>query len=283
VTAVGPPPEPDGGTSDLEQVNAPRSAWRRDTVGRPASWWQRLVGIAVLFAVWELAGRTGWMDKHTLPAPSTVLDLAWEMTRDGTLPSALWASSRRVLLALVVGAPVGAALALVAGQSRAGDAVVDANLQVLRYVPILALQPLLIRWLGVGETTKITLLGIGVAFPVYVNTYAAVRGIDARYHDLADVLHLTRRQRLRRVVVPGALPGFMVGFRYAAAVAWLLLIVAEQINANDGLGRLTAEAQAFLRTDRIVVVILMYALLGVTCDLAIRGAELWVLRWRRRR
>jgi sulfonate transport system permease protein len=151
---------------------------------------------------------------------------------------------------------------------------------VLRYVPILALQPLLLLWLGVGQVAKVALLAIGVAFPVYVNTYAAVRGLDARYHELADVLRLTHWQRLRRIVAPGALGGFLVGFRYAAAVAWLLLIVAEQINTREGLGQLMVRAQAFGRTERIVVVILVYTVLGVVFDIVIRAAERWLLRWR---
>ena len=107
-----------------------------------------------------------------------MLTAGWDLLRDGTLTEALWASLQRVLWGLGIGIPLGVVLALVAGLSRPGDDLVDANMQMLRFVPIIALQPLLIVWLGVGETAKITLIVLGVAFPIYVNTSAAIRSID---------------------------------------------------------------------------------------------------------
>lgn len=270
----------DADADDLERIEVVPASRRRSG---HATALERLGGVAILFACWEAGARLGWIDQRSLSAPSSVIDVAWQMTRDGTLQTALWASTVRVLWALAIGAPVGAALALIAGLTRTGDALVDANVQVIRYVPIIALQPLLILWLGVGEVAKISLIAVGVALPVYVNTYAAVRAIDTRYHELADVLHLGPWERMRRMLLPGAAGGFLVGFRYASAVAWLLLIVAEQTNANEGLGRLMGEAQAFLRSDRIVLVVVVYAALGVACDLAIRAAERYVLRWQARR
>ncbi len=263
----------------LERVplDGARAARRQSST---ASTIGRLAGIAALFAVWELAARTGWLDERTLGAPSSVVDTAWDMFRDRTLPRALWASTQRVLWALLFGATAGAALAVVAGHSRAGDAVVDANMQILRYVPILAVQPLLILWFGIGETTKVVLLAVGVAFPVYLNTQHAIRSIDAKHHELADVLGLTAWQRIRRVVAPGALGGFLLGVRYASAVAWLLLIFAEQTNAEEGLGRLMANAQAFSKSDVIVLVIITYTALGVASDLTVRTVERFALRWR---
>lgn len=244
---------------------------------------ERLVGVALLFAGWELASRVGWLDEGTLGAPSTMATVGWDMIRDGSLGGALAASARRVASALGLGVAVGAALALVAGLSRAGDAAVDANMQMLRYVPVLAVQPLLIMWFGIGETAKVVLIALGVIFPVYINTASAVRAIRGRYHEIADVLGLTAWQRLRRVVIPGALGGFLVGLRYAAAVAWLLVIVAEQTNADQGIGPIMVRAQAFMNTDVIVVCVVTYASVGVACDLAIRRLERWATRWEPRR
>lgn len=272
----------DDAPADLERLSWSTTAARRPA-GGVATAGQRLAGVALLFVVWEIAARAGWLNERTLRAPSTVADVGWDMVRDGTLPAALRASGRRVLLALAIGTPAGAALALIAGLSRAGDAVVDANLQVLRYVPILSLQPLLIVWLGVGEASKVALLAVGAAFPIYINTHAAIRAIHVHYHELADVLSLSSWQRIRRVVIPGSIGGFLIGLRYASAVTWLLLIVAEQINARDGLGRLMANAQAFLKTDVIVVIIVVYTALGVASDLLIRAAERYLLRWQARR
>jgi sulfonate transport system permease protein len=234
-----------------------------------------------MFALWELAARLGWLNEHTIGAPSTAVSTGWTMIRDGTLPAAVHASTRRVAFAVLLGLPVGAGLAVVAGMSTPGDALIDANIQILRYVPILAIQPLLILWFGIGETTKVVLLALGVAFPVYINTQHAVRTVLAQHRELSQVLHLSSWQRIRRLVGPGAAPGFLVGVRHGSATVWLLLIFAEQTNASSGLGRLMANAQAFSKIDVIVVVIVVYTTLGIGCDLAIRTIERFALRWQR--
>jgi len=240
---------------------------------------ERLAGVALLLALWELAAAAGWLRPDILAAPSAVLTVGWDLARDGTLAEALWASLQRVGWGLGLGIPLGTALALVAGLSRVGDDVVDANMQMLRFVPILGLQPLLIVWLGVGETTKITMIVLGVAFPIYVNTSAAVRAIDPGHLELATVLGLGRFDRLRRVVLPGARAGFLVGLRMATGVAWLLLVFAEQINASSGIGYLMVRAQTFFQTDVIVVCLVVYAVLGLVSDAVVRALEGRLLRW----
>ena len=241
---------------------------------------ERLAGVALLLAVWELAGAAGWLRPDVLAAPSSVLTVGWDLARDGTLGEALWASLQRVGWGLGLGIPLGTTLALVAGLSRVGDDVVDANMQMLRFVPILGLQPLLIVWLGVGETTKISMIVLGVAFPIYVNTSAAVRAIDPGHLELAAVLGLGPVERLRRVVLPGARAGFLVGLRMATGVAWLLLVFAEQINASSGIGYLMVRAQTFFQTDVIVVCLVVYAVLGLVSDAVVRALEARLLRWR---
>ncbi|MFN8050696.1 MAG: ABC transporter permease [Acidimicrobiales bacterium] len=240
---------------------------------------ERLVGVVILFAVWEAAARVGWLSPRTLAGPSTVLTAGWDLARDGTLGHALWASLQRVLWGLAIGVPTGTVLALVASLTRIGDDLLDSNVQMLRFVPIIALQPLLILWLGIGESAKISLIVLGVSFPIYVNTYAAVRAIPPGYDELAQVVGLRRRTKLRRVVLPGAVPGFVVGLRMATAAAWLLLVFAEQLNASSGLGYLMIRAQTFFQSDVIVVCLVVYAVLGLTSDALVRFTERRVLRW----
>lgn len=240
---------------------------------------ERLVGVVLFFALWELAARVGWLSPQVLAGPSTVLTAGVDMVRDGTLGGAMWASLQRVLWGLAIGIPLGGALALLAGLSRTGEDLLDANVQMLRFVPIIGLQSLLILWLGLGETTKVSLIVLGVAFPVYVNTFSAIRAADPRYGELSAVVGLTRRQHLRQVVVPGALPGFLVGIRMATAVAWLLLVFAEQLNAQSGLGYLMIRAQTFFQSDVIVVCLVTYAVLGLLSDGLVRSLERRFLRW----
>jgi sulfonate transport system permease protein len=244
---------------------------------------ERLIGVVVFFALWETAARVGWLSPTILAGPSTVLTVGWDLLRNGTLTDAIWTSLQRVVWGLAIGIPVGTALALLAGLSRPGDDAIDANMQMLRFVPIIALQPLLIVWLGVGETTKITLIVLGVVFPIYVNASAAVRSVSPGYHELANVVGLSRTQKLRKVVLPGALPGFLVGLRIAVAVAWLLLVFAEQINATSGIGFLMTRAQTFFQTDVIVVCLITYAVLGLLTDGGVRFLERHLLSWQAER
>jgi sulfonate transport system permease protein len=240
---------------------------------------ERFIGVVLLFAFWELASQVGWLSADVLSAPSKVVSVGWDMFRDGTLAPALWASLTRVLWGFVIGVPIATALAVAAGLTRVGDDLIDRNIQMLRFVPVIGLQSVLILWLGIGETVKITLIVIAVAFPVYVNTYSAIRQIDPGYHELARVVGLGRVAQIRRVVLPGAMPGFLVGLRLAAAVAWLVLVFAEQINATNGLGYLIIRAQTFFQSDVIVVCLLVYAVLGLITDTLIRLLEKGLLRW----
>ena len=240
---------------------------------------ERLLGVVLLFALWELASRLGSIAPNILAGPSTILTAGTDLVQDGTLGASQWASLQRVLWGMAIGIPIGTVLALIAGLSRLGDNLVDANVQMLRFVPIIALQPLLVVWLGVGETVKISLIVLGVAFPIYVNTSSAMKSLDPRYRELADVVRLNRRQLIRRVVLPGALPGFLVGLRLATAVAWLLLVFAEQINATSGIGYMMTRAQIFNQTDVIVVGLVTYAVLGLLSDSLVRFLERRLLRW----
>jgi sulfonate transport system permease protein len=240
---------------------------------------KRLLGVVALFSLWQLASEAGWLDPQTLAAPSTVLRSGADLISEGTLGSALWASLQRVVWGLGIGVVLGTVLALVAGLSRLGDNMVDSNVQMLRFVPIIGLQPVLIMWLGIGETTKISLIVIGVAFPVYVNTYSAIRSLPPGYHELATVVDLGRLARLRRVVLPGVLPGFLVGLRMATGVAWLLLVFAEQMNAHTGLGFLMVQAQTFFQSEVVVFCLVVYAVLGLISDFIVRALERRLLRW----
>jgi sulfonate transport system permease protein len=240
---------------------------------------ERLLGVVAFFAIWQIASSAGWLSPQVLAGPNTVLTVGWDMARDGSLGSALWASLQRVLWGMGLGIPIGALLALAAGLTRVGDDAIDANVQMLRFVPIIGLQPLLILWLGIGETAKISLIVLGVAFPVYVNTYAAIKSLNPGFLELSSVVGLSRTKLLSKIVLPGALPGFLVGLRMATGVAWLLLVFAEQINAHSGLGYLMIRAQTFFQTDVIVVCLIVYAVLGLISDGLVRALERRLLRW----
>jgi sulfonate transport system permease protein len=240
----------------------------------------RLISPVAILVLWQLASASGLLPAQRLAGPGTILRTAWNLIQDGTLPQALAVSVQRVAIGAVVGCSIGILLGLVAGLSRWGDTLLDPPLQMLRTLPFLGLVPLLILWFGIGEVPKIVLISLGCTFPLYLNTYAGIRSVDRRLLDLAASLRLTRWELIRAVILPGALPQVLVGLRYGLGVAWLSLIVAEQVNANAGLGQMIMDARDFIRTDVIVVGLLVYALLGLLTDAAVRLVERRALAWR---
>ncbi len=234
----------------------------------------------LLLAAWEAACRSGLIAAHTLAPPSTVLLTMGAMIRSGELPANLLVSFWRVGLGLGIGVTLGVALGLVAGLSRRGEAMVDPLVQIKRTIPVVALAPLFIVWFGIGETPKVALIAFATIFPVYLNLYNGIRGVDRRLLDAARSFGLSQRELIVHVILPGALPSLLVGLRYALTVAIVMLVIAEQINASAGLGFLVNNARDFMRTDIIVVCLMVYALLGLGADTLIRIVEDRALAWR---
>ncbi|TYB44123.1 ABC transporter permease [Actinomadura chibensis] len=241
----------------------------------------RAVSPPALLILWQIASGTGLLSDRLLPSPATVARTAATLTADGTLGAAVAVSLQRALIGFALGAAAGLALALAAGLSRAGEGLLDPPLQMLRALPLFGLIPLFILWFGIGETPKVILVAFGVLFPIYLNTYAGIRGVDAKLAEVGHVLRLGRIALIRHIVLPGALPQALVGLRQSLGVAWLALIVAEQINASEGLGFMINDAREFLRVDIVVLGLLVYAVLGLATDALVRLAERRALSWRR--
>ena len=243
--------------------------------------WQRILSPVAILGVWEAIPRAGLLPEDKLPAPSAVLRAGWTLTLDGALGTQLAASLTRVGIGLAIGGILALTLGAVAGLIRLGDDLVDPPVQAARMLPHLALVPLLIVWVGIGEEMKITLVALGAFFPLYFNVYAGIRDIDERLVEAAKTCGLGQLARLRHVVLPGALPSLFLGLRLAIGAAWLSLVVGEQTNTQSGIGFLMMEARDFSQTDIIVLGLFVYALLGLLSDLLLRVAERRTLQWRR--
>ena len=241
---------------------------------------RRWVSPIAIIAVWQLLCMGGFIDPRTMAAPSDIAQTAVELIKDGTLGAETLVSLQRVVLGLVIGGTIGLSLAIVAGLSRIGDDAVDPPMQMLRTLPHLGLISLFITWFGLGETPKVTLIAMGACFPLYLNTLGGIRGIDRKVLEAARSMHLTRRQQIRHVIIPGALPQTLTGLRQSLGIAWLSLIVAETIPTDAGLGHMINDAREFLQIDVIVVGLAVYALLGLTTDAIVRYIERRALAWR---
>ncbi|MGW4701231.1 ABC transporter permease [Streptomyces sp. NPDC004285] len=262
---------------DVESLIPARRPGRRPAVPR---WLRRTAGPVLLLVLWQASSAAGILPADVLASPGTIARAAGALVGDGTLPTAMGVSLRRVAVGLLLGGVVGIALALVSGLSRLGEDLVDAPVQMLRTVPWVGLIPLFIIWLGIGEAPKVALIALGVAFHLYLNVYAGIRGVDAQLVEAGESLGLGRWGLVRHVVLPGALPGAMTGLRYSLATAWLALVFGESINADAGIGFLMNQAREFFRTDVIVVCLVVYAVLGLLADALVRTLERLLLQWR---
>lgn len=239
------------------------------------------IGPALLIAIWILGSATGLIDPRILSAPWTVATTAVDLIVEGRLQANLAISGSRALQGLALGIVIGTALALASGLSRWGEALIDGPVQIKRAIPTLALIPLLILWFGIGETMKVTVITLAVIVPIYIHTHNGLRTIDNRYVELAETLRMSHFEFITQVVLPGALPGFLLGLRFALTSAWLSLVVVEQINATSGLGYMIELARTYGQTNVILVGLVVYALLGLLSDALVRLIAKRTLSWRR--
>lgn len=239
------------------------------------SWAVPVVGLAI----WELLARGGWISPQVLPAPSTVASTAWNLVGDGRLFTDLGVSLLRAAAGLAIGGSIGFALGIAVGFSRLAEALLDRPIQMIRAIPFLALLPLVIIWFGVDEGGKIFLVALAVVFPIYINTVLGIRQIDPKLLELGRVTGLSRRELVLDIILPGAMPSVLAGVRYALAVAWLALVIAETVATNRGIGFLAMDAREFLQTNVIVLTILIYAGIGVGADGLARLLERRLLAW----
>jgi sulfonate transport system permease protein len=240
----------------------------------------RLSSPVVLVVLWQLLSATGLIPQDVLPAPQLIFDAGLQLIENGKLVEALAVSGLRVVEGLLLGGLIGIALGVAVGLSQWFEATVDPPLQMLRALPHLGLIPLFILWFGIGELPKVLLVALGVSFPLYLNTFSAIRQVDPKLLETADVLGFSLWQRLRIIILPSAAPQVLVGLRQSLAIGWLTLIVAEQINADKGIGFLINNARDFLRIDIIIFCLVVYALLGITTDAVVRALEQRALRYR---
>lgn len=210
-----------------------------------------------------------------------MIDAGVRLAESGELSRALVSSLQRVVLGLGFGVAGGMVIAVLAGWSRIGESLLDSTMQVIKAVPSVALAPLFVVWLGIDEAPKVLLIALSTSMPIYMNTYGAIRNLDVRLVETGRLLGLGQREIVRHVVVPSTVPAFLVGLRVSMANAWIALIFAEQINAENGLGKLMSDARTWLRLDIMMLLLVIYAVLGLSSYSFVRFLERRLLQWRR--
>jgi len=235
----------------------------------------------LVIAVWEALSRSGIINPMILPAPSRVL-LRWiDYFKSGELPRDAVSSLYRVMMGFVIGTGLALPIGLVMGASRSAYAYLNPFVQVLRPIPPIAFVPLAILWFGLGNPPAFFLISLGAFFPVLMNTIAGVRSVDAIYVRAARNLGANQRSLFFRIVVPAATPHIMTGIRVGFGVAFIVVIVAEMIAVNNGLGYRILEAREFFWSDKIIAGMITIGLLGLGIDAALSRLSDYLLRWHR--
>lgn len=251
----------------------------------------------LLLAAWEGIARAGWVSPLVLPGPSAVLLrwiayatplepraegqawLAWALS--GELPHDALASLRRVLGGFAIGAGLALPLGLLMGARPLAHDLMNPVVQVLRPIPPIAFIPLAILWFGLGDPPAYFLISLGAFFPVLVNTIAGVRNVDAIYLRAARNLGAGEWAIFRRVMIPAAMPYILAGVRIGIGVAFIVVIVAEMIAVNSGLGYRILEAREYFWSDKVIAGMISIGLAGLGIDLGMTRLNAWLLRWHR--
>ncbi|KPX15767.1 MULTISPECIES: ABC transporter permease [Pseudomonas syringae group] len=254
--------------------SAQRTLWRRYRTPLKG-----LVVPALIIIVLEIVVRIGWLPSYQMPAPSEIV-LTLRDLADGALWKHISASLLRVLSGFLIGASLALVFAAWVGLSREAEAYLEPTFAGLRSIPSLAWVPLLLLWLGIGETSKVVLIAIGAFFPVYLNGVAAIRGIDRKLVEVGQMYGFSRYRLTRRILLPAALPGLFTGLRSGMSLAWMFLVAAELIAATKGLGYLLSDGRETSRPDIVLAAIIVLATLGKLSDGLLAGLERRFLAWR---
>ena len=260
---------------------------RREVINRfafmeyKAARWVPWVSIGVLLLAWEAVSRSPWVSALYLPPPSAIVAAGLDMAVSGDLWTNLMASMGRIAAGYALGSIAGVLVGLALGFSAIAEAAGNSILYSLYPVPKIALLPLIILWLGIGETSKITIITLGVFFPVAINTYAGVKNVDPLFIKVAVSFKADRLSVLRKVVLPGALPMIFAGLKLAAGTSLLLLVAAEMIAAKEGVGALILHYGDLMLTTKLMVGVVVLSLLGVLFNQVIQWIERRIIPWKR--
>jgi sulfonate transport system permease protein len=233
----------------------------------------------ILLTVWEVLSRLGIFPVHQLPAPSIILQKIYSMLQDGSLWSHSGITLYRVFIGFFAGTVVAVILGSVVGFFKLAEKLIDPLLQAFRSIPSLAWVPLFLLWLGIGEVSKVTLIAIGVFFPVYLNIVSGVKGVDRKLIEVGKIYGFSTYQLIKRIILPASLPSFLVGIRSGLGLGWMFVVAAELMGASKGLGYLLVFGQNMSSPDIIIASIILFAILGKISDAVLKAVENKALHW----
>lgn len=235
---------------------------------------------ALILAIWQYIGTIGIVSTTLLPTPVSIGEAFIDLTVSGELFRHLKISVFRAAVGFLLGGGLGLLFGLWVGFFKRAEHTLDPTLQMIRTVPHLAVLPLFILWFGFGELSKILLIAKGAFFPLYLNTFLGIRGVDSRLFEVARVLEFNRFKLVTKLILPSAMPNILLGVRLSLGIAWLGLVVAELMGSSEGVGYMIMDARQFTQTSIVFVGIIIFAVVGKLTDSFVRYLETRLLIWR---
>ena len=236
----------------------------------------------LLLALWQILSGSGLLLDVILPSPVKVVKGLIEIIRDGTLGVDLAVSGKRVLIGYLWGAGIALILGVLSGLNKIVERIVSPIINVIRQIPLYAWMPLIILWFGIGEVSKEIIIARGVLIPIYLNTVQGIKGVQAEYFELAQVLELKRAVFLRKIVLPSAISSIFTGLRLGAGNAWMAVVAAEMLGGLTGLGYALMKSREFLWSDKLIALMVVIGVIGVIIDVILRKIEESTLKWKKK-
>jgi sulfonate transport system permease protein len=238
-----------------------------------------LVLPVTLAAVWEFVVRMGWASGRLAPPPSVIFQEFVDLARSGDLQRNTLVTLGRVAAGFGSGVAVATIVGAAAGYSPVIRRLLDPSLQALRSIPSIAWVPLFVLWLGIFEASKITLIAVGVFFPVYLGVMGAIQSVDRKLVEVGRAFRLSDVQMVRRVLLPAVLPAYVIALRSGLGLGWMFVAAAELLGASEGLGYLLLDGQELGKPAEIVAAIVAFAVVGKATDWLIALIAAPFLRW----
>jgi NitT/TauT family transport system permease protein len=269
---ASPPADRNGETRPV----AFRGAGFSPKAGRYSGW----IALLLVIGFWQLAGSAGWVNPLFLPAPSAIVRAIWQLAVSGALWHHLSWSIMRIGTGWILGTIAGVIVGFAIGLSSLARGVGITFISALFPIPKIALLPLLILWLGIGEEPKIATIALGVFFSTAISVYSGVDNVPRNLIRMAQSFNVPFHAIVIRVIWPGALPSILAGFRITASIALLLVVSAEMIGAEYGIGAFVLQAGNLMQTDQLLAGVVILSLLGLAVGRLINWLETRLLHWR---
>ena len=236
----------------------------------------------LLIILWQALAGSGLLLEVILPSPVKVIKAFFEMIKDGSLGADLAVSGKRVLIGYLWGAGIALILGVFSGLNKIAERVFSPIINVIRQIPLYAWMPIIILWFGIGEVSKEIIIARGVLIPIYLNTLQGIKGVQAEYFELAEVLELKRSVFLRKIVLPSAVSSIFTGLRLGAGNAWMAVVAAEMLGGLTGLGYALMKSREFLWSDKLIALMVVIGVIGVVIDVILRKIEENTLKWKKK-